>query len=50
LLTHYLGLSAASRLAESYGAEVLWELTADEIRLIRCDPYSVVASALRDMP
>jgi hypothetical protein len=50
LLTQYLELPAATRLAESFGADVLWELSADQIRLIRCHPYAVVANALRDAP
>lgn len=49
LLTQYVDLSAAARMAEAFGSEVLWELTNDEVRLIRCDPYAVVANALRDM-
>lgn len=50
LLTQDLRVSSATRLAGSFGYGVCWELTADEVRLISCDPYIVAANALRDMP
>lgn len=50
VLTQDLRVSSATRLAGSFGYEVVWELTADEVRLISCDPYIVAANALRDMP